>query len=601
VSPRGESGRELVAVIVGAGRGAAARAAFEAGRPVPLRRGGRHQPRIGDLATVLLRGRSAEVTEIHGPADRPGPALEALLADAGKWRGFPRAVEREAAEIPEEGGGRDPGRRDLTEQGVLTIDPEGAKDHDDAIHVEREGDALRLFVHIADVSRYVPPGGPLDREAARRGNSVYVPGAVVPMLPERLSSDLCSLRPGVPRDVVTAELVIDAEGEVRERRLGRSRIRSRRRLTYPEVDAVLAGGAIGPEVDGAIRLAAEVAERLGARRRRRGALAVSSGEPRFVLSEERVESAEVETETPAHSLVEQCMVAANEAVAEHLIARGQPTVFRYHEDPAGRPVERLYDQLEELGVPLEPLPDEHLGPVAAREAAAAAAVSVRAHARAIGAEAAGRALSGLVLRSLRQAYYSHDHVGHSGLASPAYAHFTSPIRRYPDLLVHRGLLDTIGLGDPGPSATECAEAAVTSSETEREAAALERRADSICAALLLERQLGERERPLEVEGTVTGAIDGGLFVAFDEVFDGFLPARRLGGDYWRLHPLEVGLVGDTTGRRVMIGDPLRARVVRIEALRGRVELEPAELGESRRLARRRVVPDRSSARPPGRS
>jgi ribonuclease R len=586
----------VVAEVVGAGRGAAARTAFEAGRPIPLRRGGRTSVAVGDLVTVALRGRSAEVLERHGDASDPEAVIGAVVADAGLDRDFPRGVDEEASEVSGRMGVGDPGRTDLTRQPVLTIDPQGAKDHDDAIHVEREGEALRLWVHIADVSRYVPEGGAIDREAARRGNSVYLPGTVVPMLPHRLSSDLCSLLPGEERDAVTAELLVGADGEVSERRFGRSTILSRRRLTYPEVDAILDGVSTTPEIDASVRLAGELAERLRARRERQGALVVSTGEPRFVLRDGGVERVELETQTPSHSLVEQCMVAANEAVAEYLLARDRPTVFRYHEDPAGPPVERMYEQLEELAVPLTALPEGPLGPRAAREAAAAAAEAVTSHAATLDDPAAAQALSGLVLRSLRQAYYAFDKVGHSGLASAAYVHFTSPIRRYPDLLVHRGLLDALGIGPPGPEPSTAAEVSMNASGTERDASSLERRADSICAALFLEAQIASRQRDREVEGVVTGVIESGLFLAFDDVFDGFVPARRIGGDYWRLHPLEVGLVGESSGRRIMLGDRMTARIVRIEPLRGRVELEPVGVGPARQMARRSTSRSRSRRR-----
>ncbi len=568
----------LVAELVSSGRGAAAQPAFEPGPRIPLAKNARGGAAVGDLVTVTLKGRGARVTAIHGPARSPTAALRALLVSEDLSRPFPRAVLEEAEALDEGAVADDTGRRDLRDQRVITIDPVGAKDHDDAIAIADEnGGAMRIWVHIADVARFVAAGGPLDREAARRGCSVYVPGMVTPMLPPRLSSDLCSLRPGADRAAVTVEMVVDSRGEVGETRFSRSLIRSERRLTYADADRVIAGGGLGDaSMEADILRVAEVARRLRARRMARGALEADSGEPVVRFEGDRVAEMHLEGQTPAHSLVEECMIAANEAVARHLIARGQPTVFRHHEDPAQSRIETLYEQLDALGVATPPLPDGNLGAPERRAAAAAAASAVARHLEAGGP--GGGAMWTLVLRTLRQAHYSPSEAGHSGLASAAYLHFTSPIRRYPDLLVHRGLLDTLGLGDPGPQAAELAEQADHSSATEREASTIERRADDICAAFLLQDRLAGTGWDQPIEGRVTGLIDAGLFITFDDVYTGFLPSRHLEDDHYRADPLGVALIGDAHGRRIRVGDTLSVRVVRVEPLRGRIQLEPVTAG-----------------------
>ena len=303
----------LVAELVSAGRGAAAQPAFEPGPRVPLAKGARDGAEVGDLVTVTMRGRAGRVTAVHGSARSPRAALRALLAANGLGVPFPRAALEEAEAQDEDVPAQDRGRRDLRDQRVITIDPAGAKDHYDAIAVAAEGaDATRLWVHIADVSRFVAAGGPLDREAARRGTSVYVPGTVDPMLPPRLSSDLCSLRPGVDRAAVTVEMVIAADGEVTDTRFSRSLIRSERRLTYPEVDVLAAGETLGDAgLEADLGRAALVARALRERRLARGALEASSSEPVVTFAGDRVAGIHHEGQTPAHLLVEECMIAAN--------------------------------------------------------------------------------------------------------------------------------------------------------------------------------------------------------------------------------------------------------------------------------------------------
>jgi ribonuclease R len=556
---------------------------------MPLAKGARGGADVGDLVILRLRGRGAEVREVLGRASSAPVALGALLLSEGLGRPFPAAVLAEAEEAAAEAETLDPGRRDLTAQRVVTIDPEGAKDHDDALAVRAEGDAVRLWVHIADVARFVPAGGSVDREAGRRLTSVYVPGMVDPMLPPRLSNDVCSLRPGVPRKVVTVDLLIDAAGEVLESSFARSLIRSDRRLTYPEVDALFAGAGLGEAgLESDLALLREVADRLLARRRARGALEIATPEPAFRFEGDRVAAASLERQTASHSLVEECMIGANEAVARYLIARSRPTVFRFHEDPAPPSVERLYDQLDALGVAAPPLPE---GPLTPSQCAAAVREAARAVSRHIARTGHGeQALPGLVLRALRQARYSPNQVGHSGLASPAYLHFTSPIRRYPDLLAHRSLLDALGLGDPGPDPAWLAEAADAASAAERAAAALEHRANRLCATYLLRDDLARAGRDRAFQGEITGVVAAGCFVAFGGgVYEGFLPARRIEGDHFHLDPLEVALVGAATGRRLRLGDPIEVRVSSTEPLRGRVDLEPAAGSRPPRRARPRMA------------
>ena len=576
---RGGPAADVVVEVRGAGRGALAHPAFATGDDIRMSAATLGDARVGDLARVVVRGRSARVVDVFGRAHAPGPAMAGFLWANARGLGSSRAVEREVAAMAEGDPLADPGRRDLTDQDVVTIDPEGAKDHDDAIAAALDGDHVRLWVHIADVSHYVQPGTAVERDAARRGCSLYVPGTVDPMLPARLSSDLCSLRPGVPRRVISVEMTVTPGGEVRDARFYRATIASERRLTYPEVDAHFDGARLGATGLGNTLAAARVAaERLRARRTARGALEIGSGEPVWALGSDRVEGVRIEHQTPAHRLVEDCMIAANEAVAQYLIGRKTPAVFRYHADPDQYQLERLYAQLSALEVATPPLPEGHLGPTERREAVRRAGGAVATHLDALRArgEHGGSALWVLVLRALKQAFYSVDAWTHSGLASPAYLHFTSPIRRYPDLLVHRALIGALGIGAAGPGRPELEVAAAESSDAERAATDLERKADRICAALLLEQELNAGDWTAAFDAEVTGLIGTGVFLRFGAVYEGFLPLRPAAGGELVLDDAEVGLI-DPDGRHVArLGDRLAVRVAEIDPLRGRVRLERAD-------------------------
>jgi ribonuclease R len=428
-------------------------------------------------------------------------------------------------------------------------------------------------VHIADVSAYVPAGSPLDRDAAERALSVYVPGSVEPMLPEELSAGLCSLKPHQERRCVTVEIPFDAGLEPGEARFYRSTIRSRERLTYGHAQAILAGEERAvDELAEPLRLAREVAEALRARRYARGALSIEAGEIAFAFDGEGgVERAWIEEEPLAHMLVEELMIAANEAVAGFLAGRGREALYRVHERPDPQSVELLLAKLAALEVPTPPTP-EHLTPAEAARLAARTSVAV---ARYTGESERGReAFPALVLRALKQARYDPRNLGHSGLASRAYCHFTSPIRRYPDLVCHRALLRELDVLETGLP-DDLPELAEEASVREREAAQVEYRADELCLAWLLERRLFEEGWDAAFEGEIVGAIGSGVFVRFDGVFEGYLPARRLPGDYFELDPLGTALVGRRTGAGYRLGDPVRVRVEEVRRWEGKVELSLA--------------------------
>ena len=435
---------------------------------------------------------------------------------------------------------------------------------------------MRLWIHIADVSAHVRPGTPLDAEAARRTTSVYVPGLVEPMLPAALSNEACSLVPGVDRLAVTAEIRLDGTGETRSAAFYRSQIRSDARLDYEQLDEIFAGRDSAPDqVAEPLALARSAAATLS-ERRRIGALEIESFEPEFEFSDDGgVVAARGVAQTEAHRLIEHLMILANERVADLLEKRKAPALFRVHEQPDPERVKRLVDQLATLDVPTPAVP-ERLSPSEAGAIVSEASRMVATEARRRGH---GRdAYSSLVLRSLKQAYYLERNLGHAGLGSPAYCHFTSPIRRYPDLIAHRALLALLGAGESQPDAGDVRMAGIRCSELEREAMKLERRADRVCASFLLERELFENGWGKRFAGEVSGLVGAGAFVRFagelGDVYEGFLPARELRGERFDLNETETALVGRRTGREVRFGDELTVTVRSVEPARGRADLEP---------------------------
>jgi ribonuclease R len=591
MSPRGNADRR-VAVVSGRGRFRVAEPLFERAPQAPLARG-RVNPRPGELVLAEFGRSGARPLVALGKAGRAADVVAALLWDGGAKRGFAPGVEREARSVAETPPLGDVPRTDLTAMPTFTVDPATARDFDDAVSARAEDGGVRLWIHIADVSAYVRPGSALEREALRRATSTYVPGTVEPMLPAALSDEACSLAPAVERLAVSAEILLGPGGEFRSASFRRSIIRSDARLDYDQLDRIFGGREQAPAaVAEPLELARRAAAALAARRPV-GALEVESFEPEFDFDGDgNVIAARSVDQTEAHRLIEHLMILTNERVAEVCARRRVPTLYRVHERPDPARIEHLVEQLASLGVPTPALPDQ-LSP--AETGALAGEIS-----RLVGREAARRgqgrdAYTSLVLRSLKQAYYSDRNLGHAGLGSGAYCHFTSPIRRYPDLVAHRALLSALGAGESEPERAAVQHAGWRSSERERAAMAVERTADRVCACFLLERELFERGWESRFEGEVSGVVGAGAFVRFGgalaDVYEGFLPARLLRGERYDLNETETALVGRRTGAAVRLGDPVTVSVSSVEAPRGRVDLEPArtepERGGERREPQRR--------------
>jgi ribonuclease R len=580
----------------------------------PARSSRRGEAREGDLVLVRPAGRGsgARVLRRLGRPDTARDVIEGLMLDRGLSRGFEAAIEREAKEAGARVMSSSHERRDLRALATFTIDPISARDFDDAISAEEIGEGkVRVWVHIADVAAHVPEGSALDREARRRATSVYVPGAVEPMLPHALSSDACSLVPGVARAAVTVEMELDG-AKVAKAAFYRSLINSDERLDYERVDRIFSGTERAAAPWGEpLELARRIASALQQRREQSGALAVDSSEPEFEFDDEgNVAAIHARVQSESHRLIEHLMIAANEAVADLLSQRAVPCLYRVHERPQPERVERLADQLASLEIPTPPLP-ERMSSSQASELMGELSKRVAEHLRRNEGKSA-RALSSLVLRSLKQAYYSPQNLGHAGLSSPAYCHFTSPIRRYPDLVCHRALLSAVGGGERAPRAGEMVELGAWTSAREREAMVMERDGDDIASCFALERELFEAGPNVALAGEITGLISAGAFIAFsgpngsssDEAepppFEGMLPVRLLrspessrtsaragragshqrgggsaGREWWELNEEGTILQGERTGATLRLGDAIEVRVVRVDAIRGRVDLEPA--------------------------
>ena len=548
------------------------RAASEGGRVMPIDKGSDKQWTVAAGATGGAQDGELVEAEQAGPKGRMGLPKARIVARLGDPSGpravsliaihqhgipdhFPDDVLAEADSVAEAGA---EGRRDLRTLPLVTIDPADARDHDDACFVEADTDPANpggfvIWVAIADVANCVTPGSALDIEARKRGNSTYFPDRVVPMLPDRLSGDLCSLHEGVDRACVAVEMRIDAEGNKIDHRFHRGLMRSAASLHYEEVQAGVDGAPndrVAPLMDSVITPLYAAYAALTKARARRQPLELDLPERQIVLDDAGgVQSVHHKERLDAHRLIEEFMVLANVAAAETLIAKRKELLFRVHEEPSPEKLDALREVAQASGLVL-----------------AKGQVLKTAHLNKLLTGAAGSDNAELInmatLRSMTQAYYSPQNFGHFGLALRAYAHFTSPIRRYADLIVHRALIAAHGWGDDGLSPWDIEHLEATAkliSDTERRSMTAERdTTDRYLAAFMADR-LGA-----ELTGRISGIAKFGVFVKLDETgADAMIPIRSLGSEYFDYDADSQTLMGSETG--VIIGLGQRATVKLVEA------------------------------------
>jgi ribonuclease R len=557
-----------------------------------------HGAREGEIVEARLtsfpdarRIAQGVVEERIGFLGEPGVDIEIVLRSYGLPPRFPQAVVQEAEAFPEEVREDDLlGRRDFRDRRIVTIDGETAKDFDDAVEVERTGNGYRLGVHIADVSNYVAEGTALDGEALSRGTSVYFPGRVLPMLPERLSNGLCSLNPRVDRLVLSAILETDKKGRVTKSEFVKGVIRSAHRMTYTEVARLLETrpGSEDQSRYGAFlddfRAMAELAAHLRQRREARGSIDFDLPDADVVLDDAGLVVGIVpESRNVAHRLIEEFMLAANEAVAKKLLFSKQPAIYRVHDLPDPDRLVDLREVLESFGYELKGDLEE-VPPSAFQRLL-----------KEIEGKPEERLLSDLLLRAQRKAVYSEECRGHYALAAPYYCHFTSPIRRYPDLVVHRQLTRLLEDGRPVPGKDlesvnqTMAEIAKLSSERERRAEQAERESLLWKKIVFMKDKVGR-----EFDAFVTGVTSFGLFVMLRDFFvEGLVPVSALGDDFFVYEEKQHRLRGRSSGKTYRLGDSLRVKLEAIDEARRRLDFRlpggaerpPAEGRRPRRASR----------------
>lgn len=508
------------------------------------------------------------IEELLGMPDEPGVDIEMVIREHGLRTRFPEEVRAAAAEIRldvEEVLATDRDRVDVRDWFTVTIDPTDAKDFDDAITLERQGDGFRLGVHIADVAHYVPFGSPIDVEARTRATSVYLVDRVLPMLPHELSTDVCSLKPAEDRLSFSVVMDLDRTAKVTGYRIFPSAMRSDRRLDYDSVDAWLSSGKGFPdaETEALLRDFKVAADAIRERRIGRGGLDFETVEARVVLAEDRRTPIDVTVRqrTTATGMIEEAMILANEVVARHMTDAAAPMVYRIHEEPDPDALSQVAVILAEFDYPI-------------KDVGGASPQTFQRIIRFAHDRPEKLLINSLLLRALQRARYV-DYLGpHFGLASEAYTHFTSPIRRYPDLIVHRLLRAQLaGALEREPTAAMVPELhwlADHSSTMEREAEAAENESTRIKLTELMAEHVGET-----FDGIITSVMSFGFFVQLQNTAEGLVHVEAMTGDYYRLDAERFLLYGERKGNAYRMGDQVRVRLVEALPSERRLDFELA--------------------------
>ncbi|WP_282061355.1 ribonuclease R [Roseobacter litoralis] len=570
----------------------------EGGRIQPIDKGSDKEWQVASGATHGAKDGELVEAEQAGPKARMGlprariverlgdpSAPKAVSLIAIHQHGIPDSFPDDVIEAADAAKPVGPeGRKDLRDLPLVTIDPSDARDHDDACYAHADEDPKNegghvVWVAIADVAAYVTPGSALDREARKRGNSTYFPDRVVPMLPDRLSGDLCSLHEGVPRACIAVEMVLDADGNKLRHRFYRALMQSPASLHYEEVQAAIDGTAnerTQPLLEPVLKPLYAAYAALVTARARRQPLELDLPERRIELAEDgTVTSVSFKERLDAHRLIEEFMVLANVAAAETLIEKKSPLLFRVHEEPSPEKLDALRETARASGYNL-----------------AKGQVLKTAHLNRLLQEAAGSDEAELInistLRSMTQAYYGPINLGHFGLALPRYAHFTSPIRRYADLIVHRALISAHGWGKDGlrpEDADGLDDTGTHISDTERRSMVAERDTTDRYLASYLSERVGS-----EFTGRVSGIARFGIFVKLDETgADGLVPMRSIGNEYFHFDAETMTLMGADSGQIIGLGQRATVRLAEAAPITGGIALELLEL-EGAKLAQGRRSP-----------